>query len=238
MSRTMVLPVIAAGTALSYGFAVPLGVPVLVPVLNTVPAFLFMIGSLRRGRTGEAVARMLMWALTLGVCATALGYWRTTDTGRLFLHGEAYREEMFTYLRTGVGPEGDIRLFLPQHVWHATVFSALAAATGSLAAMPMGAALMNYMGFYVGALAAAGARPLELVALAWVPWALVRIASFVVLGVVLAGPVCGRIVGFSYRLSDQRRWIALAGTGLLLDAAMKWAFAPAWREMIRGAAGW
>jgi hypothetical protein len=238
MNRTMVLPAIVAGTALSYGIAIPLGVPILVPLLNTAPAFPFMIGSLRRGRTGEAILRMLVWALTLGVCATALGYWRTSDAGRLFVHGEVYRQEMFVYVRTGVGAEGDIRLFLPQHLLHAAAFSALAVTTGSLAAMPMGAALMNYMGYYVGALAAAGARPLEVVVLAWVPWALVRIASFVVLGVVLAGPVYGRIAGFPCRLRDQRSWIALALAGLLLDAAMKWALAPAWRQMIRGAAGW
>jgi hypothetical protein len=102
----------------------------------------------------------------------------------------------------------------------------------------MGAALMNYMGFYVGALAAASAHPLRAALLAWVPWAIVRIASFVVLGVVFAGPVLGRLGGFAYRLRDQRRWMTLAAAGLTLDALMKWAFAHPWRDLIRAAAGW
>ena len=38
------------------------------------------------------------------------------------------------------------------------VFSGLALATGGVAAMPMGAVLMNYMGHYVGALAAVEPR--------------------------------------------------------------------------------
>jgi len=230
--------VIVAGTVLSYLVAALAGVPLLVPILNTLPAFPFMIASLRRGQIGDAVVRMLVWAAALAVCATAFSYARTAEAERLFLHGEAYRREMFAFLLTGAGAEGDIRQFLPQHAFHAAMFSALALATGSLAAMPMGAALMNYMGFYVGALAASSAHPLRAVALAWVPWSLVRIASFVTLGVVLAGPVLGRLFGFRYALRDQRRWIGLAVAGLALDIVLKWALAPGWRDLIRGAAGW
>lgn len=229
---------IVAGTALSYAVALPLGVPALVPILNTLPAFPFMIGSLRRGRVAEAIVRMLIWAAALAICATTIGYWRTADGGRLFVNGEAYRQEMFTYILTGVGAEGDIRRFLPQHVLHASVFSVLALATGSVVAMPMGAVLMNYMGYYVGALAAAGAHPFRVVALAWVPWSIVRVASFVVLGVVLAGPGLSRAFGFPYRLRDERGWVWLAGGGLALDVLMKWALAHPWRDMIRSAAGW
>ena len=229
---------IVAGTALSYVVGAAIGVPVLVPILNTAPAFPFMIGSLRRGQVGEAIVRMLVWAAALGVCATVFSYARTADAGRLFLHGEAYRREMFAFLLTGTGPEGDIRQFLPQHGLHAIAFSALAIGTGSLAAMPMGAALMNYMGYYVGALAASSAHPLRAVLVAWVPWSLIRIVSFVTLGVVLAGPVLGRLFGFQYSLGQQRRWIGLALAGLVADVILKWALAPAWRDMIRHAAGW
>lgn len=229
---------IVAGTALSYAVALPLGVPALVPILNTLPAFPFMIASLRRGRVGEAIGRMLIWAAALAVCATAISYLRTGDAGRMFLRGESYRVEMFTYLLTGAGAEGSVRQFLPQHVTHAAVFCLLAVATGSLAAMPMGAVLMNYMAYYAGALAASSAHPGRAIVLAWVPWALVRIASFVTLGVVLAGPLLGRVFSFPYRLGNQRRWIGLALTGLAVDAIMKWGLAHAWRDMIRNAAGW
>ena len=229
---------IVAGTALSYLVAATIGVPALVPILNTLPAFPFMIGSLRRQEVGEAIVRMLVWAAALAVCATAFSYSRTADAGRLFVHGEAYRQEMFTFVLTGAGPEGNVRQFLPQHALHGTIFCALALATGSIAAMPMGALLMNYMGFYVGALAASSAHPLRAVLLAWVPWSLIRIASFVTLGVVLAGPVLGRLIGFDYHLRDQRRWLTLALAGLGLDVLLKWALAPGWRDLIRGAAGW
>src|SRR5258708_5442368 len=238
MNPAFVAAVIVAGTALSYVAAILIGIPALVPFLNVAPAFPFMVASLRRGRAAESVWRMVVWAAALAVCATTISSLGPVEAGRLFLRGEDYRREMFVFLLTGAGPEGNIRLFLPQHAAHAAVFCALALATGALLAMPLGAMLMNYMGCYVGALAAASAHPWKAMALAWVPWAVIRIAGFVTLGVVLGGPVLGRVVGFEYRLREQGRWIALAGAALLADVVLKWALAPFWREMIRSAAGW
>ena len=238
MHPALVPAVIVGGTAVSYLLAILIGVPALVPFLNVAPAFPFMIASLGRGRVAEAIGRMLVWAAALAVCATTISYLAPAETGGLFLRGESYRREMFEFLLSGYGPEGNIRLFLPQHLAHAAVFCALAAATGSLLAMPLGALLMNYMSYYVGALGAASAHPWKAMALAWVPWAVIRIAGFVALGVVLGGPVLARILRFEYRMRAQLRWIALAGTALLVDVLLKWALAPSWREMIRNAAGW
>jgi len=238
MNPALVPAVIVGGTAVSYLIAILIGIPALIPFLNVVPAFPFMIASLRRGRVAEAVGRMMIWAAALAVCATTISYLAPAETGSLFLRGESYRREMFEYLRSGYGPEGNVRHFLPQHLAHAAVFCGLAAATGALLAMPLGAMLMNYMAYYVGALGGASAQPWKAMALAWAPWAIVRIGGFVTLGVVLGGPVLGRIFAFEYRLRAQRRWIALAGAALLADVVLKWALAPAWREMIRSAAGW
>ena len=238
MSRALVPAAIVGGTAISYVAAALAGVPVLVPFLNVVPAFPFMVASLRRGRVGEAIWRMLIWAAALAVCATVFSYLDTAAAGRLFLRGETYRREMFAYLTTGVGPEGDPRVFVPTHLTHAAVFCGLALLTGASLAMTLGAALMNYMAYYAGALGAASVQPWKAMLLAWVPWALIRIASFVTLGVVLGGPVLGRLLGFPFQLRAHVRWIALAAVGLGVDIFLKWTLAPAWREMIRGAAGW
>ena len=62
--------------------------------------------------------------------------------------------------------------------------------------MPMGAVLMNYMGHYVGTLAAASGRPALTMVLGWHPWAVVRIVSFVALGVILSAPLLARLGGF------------------------------------------
>ncbi len=238
MSPALVPAAIVGGTALSYLIGFAIGLPLLVPFLNVAPAFPFMIASLRRGRVGEAVWRMLVWAAALAVCATLLSYFDTSEAGRMFIRGEAYRREMFEFVRTGAGREGDIRQFLPQHLAHAAVFCVLAIATGAILAMPLGAMLMNYMAYYVGALAAASAHPWLAMLVAWVPWAVVRIASFVTLGVVLAGPVLARALRFPYRVADHRAWLAAAAIGLTLDILLKWLAAPPWRSLILSAAGW
>jgi hypothetical protein len=238
MNPALVPAAIVGGTALSYVVAVVIGVPLLVPLLNVVPAFPFMVASLRRGRVGEAVSRMLIWAAALAVCATVLSYLDTAAAGRLFIHGEAYRREMFEYLATGRGAEGDPRMFVPVHLRHVGTFCVLAVATGASLAMALGAGLMNFMAYYAGALGASSAEPWKAMLLAWVPWALIRIASFVTLGVILGGPLLARVIGFEYSLRSNRSWIALAGAGLVVDILLKWALAPAWREMIRNAAGW
>jgi hypothetical protein len=238
MSPALAAAAIVFGTALSYVAGVLTGVPALVPILNVVPAFPFMIDSLRHGRVGEGLGRMLVWAAALGVFSTTVSYLAPVETSQLFIHGDAYRREMFLFIVTGQGAEGDIRQFLPQHAAHAAMFCGLALATGSALAMPLGAVLMNYMGHYVGALGSASMHPWRAIALAWVPWSLLRIASFVTLGVVLGGPVLARAFRFEYRLAEQRRWILLAAAGLILDVVLKWALAPSWRLLIKSAAGW
>src|SRR5262249_44914531 len=120
---------VVAGTMASYAIGWAIGVPVLVPFLNTLAAFPFMVAALRQGNIRLAVARMLVWALAMGVSATALTYAQPARTETLFLRGQAYRAEMFAWVMTGRGAESSPRQFLPQHARDAAIFSTLAVAT-------------------------------------------------------------------------------------------------------------
>src|SRR5262249_30077642 len=126
---------IVVSTVASYAVGWAIGVPVLVPFLNTLAAFPLMVAALRRGNLRLAVARMLVWALAMGVCATALSYVRPTRTETLFLRGQAYRTEMFAWVMTGRGAESSPSQFIPQHARDAAIFSTLALATGGALAM-------------------------------------------------------------------------------------------------------
>ena len=81
---------------------------------------------------------------------------------------------MFAWVMTGQGAESTPSQFIPQQIGHAALFSALALASGGTLAMPMGAVLMNYMGFYVASLAGAGAPLWAVVLLGWQPWAIAQ----------------------------------------------------------------
>jgi hypothetical protein len=230
--------ILVCATALSYLVGWLLAIPTLVPVLNTIAGYPFMVAPVRDGRLGRAIGLMLLWAATMGVCATGLAYARPAMTARLFLNAATYEREMFAWVATGEGREGRRSEFIPQHAAHAAIFSGLSMATGSALSMPMGATLMNYMGHYVGALAHHGSSRWLLLA-AWHPWSVIRVTSFVILGVVLSGPVIAAIARRRWRWSlEAQRWGLLALAGLLLDVALKAALAPVWNRLLISLAGW
>jgi hypothetical protein len=225
-------------TLLSYALGWALGVPLLLPILNTLASFPFMVLALKRGDLRLAVARMLLWALTMGVVATLLSYARPAQTDALFLRGESYRTEMFGWVLTGQGAESTPSQFIPQQAGHAVLFAGLALATGGVAAMPMGAVLMNYMGHYVGTLAAASRRPVLTVALGWHPWAVIRVISFVVIGVVLSAPLLSRLGSFTVDRRVARTLLVGAASGLAADIILKTLLAPSWQHLLLRVVGW
>ena len=234
----MIAVAIVTATLLSYALGALIGNPVLLPILNAAAGVPFMILALRTGDLRLAVARMLLWALAMGMCATLWSYARPAQTDVLFLRGDAYRAEMFRWVLTGKGAESTPSQFIPQQAGHAAIFSALAVATGGLLAMPLGAVLMNYMGHYVGSLAAASRHPGWTMVLGWHPWAVIRIVSFVVIGVVLSVPLLSRItaIRIDTRLAKRLLYVALAG--LIVDVVLKALLAPVWQRVLLRAAGW
>ena len=225
-------------TGASYGLGAVIGVPVLVPILNALASYPFMILALRRGDLRLAVARMLVWAATMAVAATLIGYARPTTAGALFLRGQSYREEMLTWVRTGQGAESTPSQFIPQQLTHAAVFTGLTLATGGAAAMPMGAVLMNYMGTYVGGLAAASRSPALTMILGWHPWAVIRVISFVIIGVVLSAPLLSKLATFEIDRKAARTLLLGAGAGLVIDIVLKTLLAPAWQRLLLRTVGW
>ena len=92
--------------------------------------------------------------------------------------------------------------------------------------MPMGAVLMNYMGHYVGALAATSRRPVLTMMLGWHPWAVIRVISFVVIGVVLSAPLLSRLGRFRVDWPAARSLLSYAAAGLIADIVLKTLLAP------------
>src|SRR5262245_5732913 len=152
-------------------------------------------------------------------------------------NGSAYRDEMQAWLATGAGREQTPSLFIPQHLLHAGLFCALTLATAGSISLVMGAVLMNYMSYFVGDLLirchGTSAWP-EAILFAWNPWSMVRIVSFIILGVTLAEPLLSRVPGGRKLPGGRGRWIAAATAGLLLDILLKAALAPQWPTIFAG----
>jgi hypothetical protein len=94
------------------------------------------------------------------------------------------------------------------------------------------------MGHYVGALAASSARPLLTMVVAWSPWAVIRVTSFVAIGVILSGPVLSRIARVRVDWSSARPLLLAAYGGLVIDVVLKALLAPAWQRLLLRVVGW
>ena len=232
MARVLAL---ILATVLSYPIGLALAQPWLLPLLNALPAWYLMAALLREGRRGEAVRAMLAWAAVMAVAGTASFAWWPRPPDGIVIHGPAYRDEMFAWIRTGVGTESTPSRFIPQHATHLALFVAASLATASVASIVMGAVLMNYMSFYVASLARAGAPAWAVAGFGWQPWALCRVAAFATLGAVLAEPLLFRVRRRPYAgLRAARPYLVAAAILLLADVVIKAALAPRWGMTLRG----
>lgn len=234
MTRAGRLAVLVLATLVSYPIGLAVGLPWLLPALNTLPAYLTMVALLRAGQRRDAVIAMLAWAVALAAGGTlSFALWpRPVDA--IVLNGPAYREEMFTWILTGIGREGTPRLFLPQHLGHLAGFVVLSLATASALSIALGAVLMNFMSFYVASLVRAGVPTWAVLCLGWQPWAICRVAAFCTLGVVLSEPLLSRVLKYRWEgWSAAKPYVALAAAGILADWLLKATLAPTWGLWLR-----
>jgi hypothetical protein len=230
------LIVLFLATLVSYPLGLSLRQPWLLPVLNALPAYVVLVHRLRKGERGGAVRGMLWWAATLAIVGTVVFLWWPGPIEKLVLNGHAYKAEMFSWIRTGRGAEGNIRLFLPEHLVKLGAFIVVGLGTGSAGALVMGAVLMNSMSYYVAALAKAGVPGWAVTLLGWQPWTIARAAAFATLGVLLAEPLATLVFPTAkekLRAGTRAAYIVAAMSGLLTDWFLKFLLAPTWGRWLR-----
>jgi hypothetical protein len=181
----------------------------------------------------------IVWAFLLSLGVIVLVFWQPAAAREGILHGESYRQEMFDWIATGAGRENDPAAFIPQHLLHLVVFIALTWVSGGYLGLALGAALVGYMSYFVGSYAAASGHPFLGSVAAWVPWSVLRVFAFVLLGTVFSRPLLIRRVWPFGR--EEYKLMALALSGILADILIKSLFAPSYgvflRQMARSAAG-
>jgi len=181
----------------------------------------------------------IVWAFLLSLGVIVLVLWLPDAARAGILHGEPYRLEMFRWIATGEAPENHPSAFIPQHLLHLSVFLLLTWASGGYLGLVLGAFLVAYMSYFVGSFAAASGHPFLGSVAAWVPWSVLRVCAFVLLGALFSRPLLVRRVWpFARR---EYRLMALAASGILADILIKALCAPAYgvflRQMARSAAG-
>ena len=201
--------------------------PLLAP-LTLYPAF---VERVRERDYFKAWQLGIAWAALLSAGLIALTFWLPDAARAGILNGEPYREEMFTWINTGVGRENDWRAFLPTHVLHFAIFLVLTWVSGGYLGLVLGAVLMGYMSYFVGSYAAASGHPLLGSLAAWVPWSVLRVLAFVLFGTLFARPLLVRRIWPFER--EEGKLMALAASGLLADILIKAFFARGYGVFLR-----
>jgi len=226
---------LAGGTAVLIG---PLGgwARYAVPLLQAIPGWLLLLDALRHGRPWRGALLMLVWSLgaTLTVIELTIHAGGAVEPG--VLRGESYRQEMFDWIRTGVGAESDPSLFLPQHLRHFGLTIGLSFATAGLAGLAAGTVLLNYMNYYVGALVAVAADPAAASLWGWPVWSVLRVIGFTfgatAAAHLLLGPVLRKAPW------EARTAVRMAAASLALvvaDLVVKAVLSPHWRLLLSAA---
>jgi hypothetical protein len=207
------------------------------PLVAPLTVYPFFRERVREGDYFGAWKLGLVWALLLSIGVIGLVFLLPEAAAEGILNGEPYRQEMFGWIATGEGPENRWREFVPVHLLHLGVFLLLTWISGGYLGLVLGAALVGYMSYFVGAYAAASGHPLLGSIAAWVPWSVIRVFAFVLLGTIFARPLLVRRVWPFGRAEYQL--MALAASGIATDILMKTFFAPTYglflRQLARGA---
>lgn len=177
----------------------------------------------------------LVWAALLSVGVITLVLLAPEVAREGILNGESYRQEMFHWIATGEGREASPARFLPQHALHLGVFVVLAWISAGYLGLVLGAVLVGYMSYFVGSYAVAAGSPVLGPVVAWVPWSVLRVLAFVLLGTLFARPLLVRRPWpFGRR---EYLLLAMAATGILGDVLIKTFLAEGYGQALRSFAG-
>jgi hypothetical protein len=203
--------------------------PIAVP-LTLYPLFRPRV---ERGDYGAAYGVGMLWAALLSLSVITLVYFEPERARAGILHGQQYAQEMMRWVEIGSGTEVTPRAFLPQHLLHLCVFALLTWVSGGYLGLALGAALVGYMSYFVGIYAVASGHPWMGPVIAWVPWSVVRVAAFVLLGALLSRPLLRRRLWPLDFGRTERRLLTLALAGIVCDLVLKTLAAPAYGRFLR-----
>jgi len=211
--------------------------PFLLLVFTCMPIYPVYFSQFKAQQYKKAAFRVLLWAITISFTIVLLTVSNPSLASRAVISGTSYKEEMFLWIATGEGAEGDPSAFVPAHLINAAFFTLLSFATGGLLALLFGAYQMNYMNFYVGELLSRVAHPtlnnfIIVSLLSWPVYSIIRVLGFVCIGVATTIPLASKT--FKKKI-DSKPLTRLLITGVVLvglDIAIKAFVAPYYQKLL------
>ena len=198
---------------------------ILLPILGSLGAYWIFAAPLRKGDYMGAVRMAILWALVTSLVQIMLSRWAPNFMETQILRGAEYRDEMFRWVTTGEGPEGNIALFLPIHVRHFIIFCLLSLLSGGYLGLMMGAVLLGYMNYYVGSLIAACDGSSVASLMGWSVWAILRVVGYIVAGTALGSILVKKGGTLMEKFMNIRGLMLWALILVVMDVIVKWQLA-------------
>ena len=203
------------------------------PVLMTLVIYPVYALDLSQGRRNLAVCHTLFWAFVSSVLMIYFVRQDAAHMAKRVFRGVSYRDNMFQWILTGEGSEGNIRLFLPEHIKHFAIFCVSSFVTAGVWGLAFGAVLLNYMNFYVGSLSLKAHPPFLVFLFGWPLWSYLRVIGFVLCGITLSEPLLSQLIRFRPDFRRSSRYFIFGLVLILADIFLKAALAPFWRGLLR-----
>ena len=227
---------LALGAVLTTFASFSFRIPTLMPFLGAgviYPLYLFLVA---HRYYNQAMFWVLCWAWSQSWAVAGATILAPETATEVVLHGAAYTDNMFHWIKTGEGAEGSLQLFLPIHLREYAIFSLLSLLTFGSTALILGTYLLNYMNFYVGQLVSQSSHPWLAALVGWPPWSMLRVVGYIATGLALTVLALnqGHKISRKFPQLDFPRHYFLMGLGLLLgDLLVKTTLAPIWQQLLR-----
>ena len=203
------------------------------PFLNTLFVYPIYAISVSSGQLKRAFFQMMVWTIFMSLTIIILANILPDRTGQHIIHGISYKEEMFTWVKTGVGAESNPSQFIPIHLTHFVIFCVLSLITGGFAGLLFGSILLNYMNFYVGSLIRESHFAWQAIFLAWQWYAIVRVVGYITLAIALSHLFFVKIKKGEMNRPLMNRYFIGGLSLILLDLLLKAALAPEWQKILQ-----
>lgn len=229
ISYGLVLLLTPAAFLLSRWIQSRLALPFLAAIAGYFPFLLEVQHSFERG-----FLILLCWTIVLSVIVLWSSWKEPERMALLIWRSRSYMDSMMRWVETGELPEGTTSQVVRFHLKQTFLYCVLAIFSANFLALIAGAALLNYMNYYVATYSRRTGGGAKAVLLAWNPWSVIRVLAFLYLGIALSTPALWLLIPVPWRLS----WLLFIPglTGIILDLILKIALSKFWSARLRAVA--
>ena len=211
--------------------------PIILLIFTTLPFYFSYIGLIKNQKYSQALKLSFIWAITISITGIVLTIAFPELATKGILNGVKYKSDMFIWIATGIGAEGDPSQFIPIHILHFTIYCVACLISMSLIGLLFGAYMMNYMNYYVGMLFLNIAVPnflsyLTVAAFGWQIWAISRVIGYLFVGLALAIPLTAVIFKQKIPWNVIKKYVLIGLVFIILDIILKATLASFYQQIL------